>query len=170
MISRPYARRGSITRGLYAFVVLCAPLIAAFLFVLEWAGYARQLANPIPLPWFEPSPPYYASAITLLGFMFPGFRAWVRVIRGGELIPAWRFDERPVVAAMVALSCGFACLVAFLVTSVLGDVLTGQADDVGGPLMFFFVLMGMAAAIGLLVGECVLVGRDTSSQKSRGVS
>jgi hypothetical protein len=167
MTFRPLARRGTVTRGLYCFVVLFAPVIASYIFVAVWQDYARSLAEPFTLPWLEYSPPYYASAITLIGFMLPGFRAWVRVIRGGDLIPASRFEDRPVVAFLVALCCGFACLLTILFTFVISAALSRGGDDVGGPLGFFFGLMMMGAATGLLIGECVLVGRDTSTHTAR---
>jgi hypothetical protein len=168
--SQPLARRGKVTRGLYCFVVLFAPVVASYFFVAVWQDYVRSLAEPLPLPWLDYSPPYYASEITLLGFMLPGFRAWVRVIRGGDLIPVSRFEDRPVVAFLVALFCGFACLVTIVFTSVLSAVLSQGGDDVGGPLGMFFGLMMIGAAIGLLVGECVLVGRDTSPHIARRIS
>jgi hypothetical protein len=170
MTFRSLARRGTVTRGLYCFVVLFAPAIASYFFFAIWQDYARSVAEPFRLPWLDYSPPYYASAITLLGYMLPGYRAWARVIRGGDLIPVSRFEDRPVVAFLVALCCGFACLMSILVTSVVGAALSGRAEDVGGPLGSFFVLMMMAAAIGLLVGECVLVGRDTSTHTARRIS
>ena len=170
MTFRPLVRRGTVTRGLYCFVVLFAPVIASFIFVAVWQDYARSLAEPFPLPWLESSPPYYASAIMLIGFMLPGFRAWARVIRGGDLIPASRFEDRPVVAGLVALCCGFACLLTIFFTSVLSAALSRGGDDVGGPLGFFFGLMMIGATTGLLVGEFVLVGRDTSTHTARRIS
>jgi hypothetical protein len=149
------------TRAVYAFVVLFAPALAMYLLVTAWQGYFMALANP--LPWFDRAPPYYTTAVALAGFLLPGFRAWARVLRGGDLIPAVRLRERPIEAAMVALACVFAIGFAVLVSSVLVDVWAKGGDDVGGPIVFFTALAAMAAAIALLIGELVLVGRYTSA-------
>ncbi len=165
---RTLARRGSLTRGLYAFVVLLAPGMALYLLVIVWLGYASELAHP--MPWYRPSPPLLASAIALPGFILPGFRAWARVIGGRELIPAERFQERPMMAAMVALFGGFASFMAILITSIVADVIEKAADDIGGPLGLFCAIMAMAAAIALLIGEVLVVGRDRLSRDPPAVS
>lgn len=146
----------SITRALYAFLVMTAPLIGAYLFVDAWHDY---LYNPY-LSWLGRDPPWLLSWITFAGFIFPGVLAARRLLRRRPLIPAARLRERPVVATLVALCSAFAVCMAILITTVVADVWSTGADDIGGPLAFFGMLMAMATAIALLAAELALVGRS----------
>jgi hypothetical protein len=154
--------RTSLTRALYASVVMMAPPIAACLFVDAWAGYLTNAR----VPWFAPRPPWFLSMVTMVGFIIPGALAWWRVCRRRPLIPGERLRERPVVTAVVALSSAFTLAMAAFLIVVIADALEKAADDIGGPLGFFGMIMVMAAAIALLVAELALVGRDSSARRS----
>lgn len=154
--------RTSLTRALYAPVVLIAPPIATYLFVDAWVGYLTNAR----LPWITPEPPWYLSMVTLVGFIIPGALAWWRVCRRRPLIPGERLRERPVVTAIVALTCAFTIAIAAFLIVVVADAMEKAADDIGGPLGFFCMIMAMAAAIALLVAEWVLVGRYSSARGS----
>jgi hypothetical protein len=154
---RPKTR---LTRALYAPVVLFAPPIAGWFFVVAWVGY---FTHP-PLPWFAPRPPWYLSMVTLVGFIIPGVLAWWRVGRRMPLIPAARLTERPMVARVVAFFSGSAIVLAIFIVWVMADALAKAADDIGGPLGFFCMIMAMAAAVALLVGELALVGPGDSAR------
>jgi hypothetical protein len=154
--------RTSLTRALYAPVVLIAPAIAAYFFVDGWLGYLTNLR----LPWSDARPPLYLSMVTLAGFIVPGALAWRRVIRRLPLIPETRLRRRPVVAALVALFCAFTLGMAILITLGIADALAKAADDIGGPLAFFCMIMALAAAIAMLVAEMALVDRYSSAESS----
>jgi hypothetical protein len=153
-------RRTRVTRALYAIVVAVAPALALYLLVAAWARFVSALDSP--LPWSEPSPPWYTTLVAL-GFILPGCSAWIRVLLGGEIIPAGRFAERPVVAGLVALCTAVAVGMLVLNASIYADVVArGGCDDCGGPMMFFAAIMATAAALALLIGELALVaGRDS---------
>lgn len=154
MSGRGDVRRWSITRALYAFVVLTAPACAAYVLVSTWIDYFTSS----PLPWYRPQPPWFLSLVTLAGFIVPGAMAGWRVTHRLPLMPDARLRARPVVAGVVALASGFSIAIALLLTSVVADVIARAADDVGGPLLFFGMLMAMAASIALLAAELALIG------------
>jgi hypothetical protein len=149
-------RGTSLTRALYAPVVLIAPALAAWLLLSLWTQYFSLPDSP----WPKPAPPLMMTLGALVGFIIPGSFAWRRVLRERELIPAARLRKRPVVAFVVVINCMVALALLWLFITVLADAgdkgYRGDLGPLGG-----VVLLGVAtSAIALLVGELVLVSFD----------
>lgn len=154
--------RTSLTRALYAPVVLIAPSIAAWLFVDGWVDYVTH-----PRMWWgEPRAPVLQSLVTLAGFIIPGALAWRRVILTRHLLPDRQLNDRPVVAFVVASTSLVTLALLWLTIQVYADAGNkGFRADLG-PLGGAVLLAVMTSAVALLVAEFVLVGFDETSSDS----
>ncbi len=97
--------------------------------------------------------------LAVLVYGVSSVRAWWRVLRRDELVPRERWSARPVVGGLVLASSVVATLLIGRIAYILGDAFTHGYDELD-PVGFLMLLAAMSAAVALLVGEWVLVGRD----------
>jgi hypothetical protein len=100
-------------------------------------------------------------ALALFVYLLPSLRAFVRTLRQGSVISEPLLRERPVVASIVGFASLAGSALVLLLASVWIDALRRPEylDDIGGPVGGVIFLIMMLYAAGLLIGECVLVGR-----------
>jgi hypothetical protein len=152
-------RRIRLTRALYAPVILFAPAIAAYGFVVAWIGY---FVSP-PLPFYTPQPPLFLSFIALGGYVLPGALACRRILLTRELIPDKLLSTRPIVAFLVATFSLITLVLVWFVIYVLADAGRHAYQGDLGPLGGVLMLAAISSAIALLVGELVLARGDRPS-------
>jgi hypothetical protein len=146
-----------------------------------WIGFVR--ANYLAVAVFGSLPALLSGLSMLLShrlvefgmplggiclLLIPAVRAIRRRIVSGTVIPAELVRERPVVTQVVTLAGVVGHFFTAIFVSVAVDIALApeKGEDVGGPMVFVFVLALLSYLIALLCGELALVG-DGESDAAR---
>ena len=140
-----------LVRTSYLFTTLLASVSGIWMLV----QFSQPLLDPPPFAPSLDAKDLFAMTIALV-LVVPSLRAFIRLLRQGELVPDSHLAERPVIAALVWLASAAGTALYLLVAWILLSTLPESRDvNLAGPLM----LATMLYAFALLTGELVLVGR-----------
>jgi hypothetical protein len=142
-------------RGAYLTTIICAPLfvVGASIYQVQSMSFAR-----VNLGSGTASSLAFVAALLAL-YCAPAYRAWARLARLTELLPAPLVRESPIIVSMVSFASILGTLLFFLVCAILIP-LTGvdrPPEDIGKVIIVIFpmlVLYGFA----LITAEWVLMG------------
>lgn len=148
--------------------------MTAFYVAIARTAYGLLALVLVPLAlislssWFTHAPAHTGAdflrmlfwpVLVVLVYGVPSVRGWWRVLRRDDLVPPDRWIARPAIATLVMFSSVIASLLILWIGYILHDAFTHGYDELD-PVVLLMMLAAMAAAIALLVGEWVLVGRD----------